>query len=118
MKTRSRISVQQTQRLTLTTTLAASIRVLRADAQGLSRYLEEQAAENPALVLTRPAPSDWTPRWKSALGPAGDAPETVAAAPSLISHALAQVEALRLPPAGARIAQALVEALEPSGWLG
>jgi RNA polymerase sigma-54 factor len=118
MKSRSRISVQQTQRLTLTTTLAASIRVLRADAQGLSRYLEEQAAENPALVLTRPAVSDWTPRWKSALAPAVEPPEAAAAAPSLVAHALGLIEAMRLPPREARIGEALVEALEPSGWLG
>jgi RNA polymerase sigma-54 factor len=118
LKTRNRISVQQTQRLTLTSTLAASIRVLRSDAQGLSRYLEEQAAENPALVLTRPQAADWTPRWKSALGVSGDAPEAAAAAPSLVSHVMELVERLRLRPSEARIARALVEALEPSGWLG
>jgi RNA polymerase sigma-54 factor len=118
MKSRSRISVQQTQRLTLTTTLAASIRVLRADAQGLSRYLEEQAAENPALVLGRPPSGDWTPRWKSVLGPGAEAPEAASAAPSLVSHALELIEAMRLPPREARIGEALVEALEPSGWLG
>lgn len=118
MKSRSRITVQQTQRLTLTTTLAASIRLLRSDAAGLSRYLEEQAAENPNLVLTRPVHSEWTPRWKSALGLRGDMPEPEAAAPSLVSHALGLVERLTLSPREARIAEALVEALEPSGWLG
>jgi len=118
MKQRSRISVQQTQRLTLTTTLAASIRILRADAAGLSRYLEEQAAENPALVLSRPAPTDWTPRWKSVLGMGGEAPEQASATPSLVSHAMAIVAGLRLPLREARLAETLVEALEPSGWLG
>lgn len=118
MKQRSRISVQQTQRMTLTTTLAASIRVLRADAAGLARYLEEQAAENPALVLAPPPASDWTPRWKSALGTGGEALEQASAAPSLVSHALGIAEALRLTGLQARLAEALVEALEPSGWLG
>ncbi|MDX5393481.1 MAG: hypothetical protein LPJ86_06625 [Caulobacteraceae bacterium] len=118
MKSRSRISVQQTQRLTLTTKLATSIRILRADAAGLSRYLEEQAAENPQLLLARPPPTEWTPRWKGVLAPAGDLPEPAAAAPSLVSHALALVETLRLPAREARIAEALVEGLEPSGWLG
>jgi RNA polymerase sigma-54 factor len=117
MKSRNRISVTQTQRMTLTTTLATSIRILRADAAGLNRYLEEQAAENPQLILTRQAVSDWTPRWKAALG--GDSqPEPEAAAPSLVSHALALVERLRLTPAALRVAMLLVEALEPSGWLG
>lgn len=119
MKQRSRISVQQTQRMALTTTLAASIRVLRADAAGLARYLEEQAAENPALVLAPPPPpADWTPRWKSAFATGGEAPEQASAAPSLVSHALGIAEALRLTGPQARLAEALVEALEPSGWLG
>ena len=68
-------------------------------------------------------PADWTPRWKSvfsATGSAlsGEAPEAPAAAPSLVSHALAIVAAQNLTPPEARIAEALVTALEPSGWLG
>ena len=118
MKSRNRISVQQTQRMTLTTTLAASIQVLRADAAGLNRYLEEQAAENPQLQLSRPMATDWTPRWKSALHAEGGTPDTAAAGPSLVAHAMEIVERMALPPREARIGLALVEALEPSGWLG
>lgn len=118
MKSRNRISVQQTQRMALTTTLAASIQILRADAAGLSRYLEEQAAENPQLQLSRPVATDWTPRWKSALHAEGGTPDTAAAGPSLVAHALEIVERLRLAPREGRIALALIEALEPSGWLG
>ncbi len=118
MKSRSRITIQQTQRLTLTTTLAASIKILRADAEGLSRYLEEQAAENPSLVLSRPVAAEWTPRWKAALGQADGLREQEAAAPSLVSHAMALVERLRLAPREVKLAETLVEALEPSGWLG
>jgi RNA polymerase sigma-54 factor len=51
MNSRTRIGVLQTQRLQLTTSLHASIRILRDDAQGLTRFLEEQAAETPALAL-------------------------------------------------------------------
>jgi RNA polymerase sigma-54 factor len=119
MKQRNRISVQQTQRLTLSTTLAASIHILRADASGLSRYLEEQAAENPQLVLSPPMASDWTPRWKSALHAEGGTPDAAAAGPSLVAHALDLMNQLRLQsPRDEQIALALVEALEPSGWLG
>ena len=118
MKQRNRISVQQTQRMTLTTTLAASITILRADAAGLSRYLEEQAAENPQLVLAPPVATDWTPRWKSALHAEGRTPDSAAAGPSLVAHAMDLVDRLRLSARDARIALALVEALEPSGWLG
>ena len=118
MKSRTRISVQQTQRMALTTGLATSIRILRADAAGLSRYLEEQAAENPQIILTRPQVQDWIPRWKSAFGSDAERPEQEAAGPSLVSHVLGTIEALRLDATGTRIAMALAEALEPSGWIG
>ena len=118
MKPRNRITIQQTQRLTLTTSLATSMKILRADAEGLSRYLEEQAAENQSLLITRPVATDWTPRWMSAFGQDGSQPEVAAAAPSLSSHALALVDRLRLQGRSARVAEALVEALEPAGWLG
>ncbi|WP_333814563.1 RNA polymerase factor sigma-54 [Tabrizicola sp.] len=118
MKSRTRISVHQTQRMALTTGLATSIRILRADAAGLSRYLEEQAAENPQIILTRPQVQEWLPRWKSAFGSDAERPEQEAAGPSLVSHVLGMIEALRLDPAEARIAMALAEALEPAGWIG
>ena len=118
MKSRNRISVQQTQRMALTTGLATSIRILRADAAGLSRYLEEQAAENPQIILAKPQLQDWLPRWKSAFNADAERPEQEAAGPSLVSHVLSVIEALRLPPADQRIAMTLAEALEPSGWIG
>jgi RNA polymerase sigma-54 factor len=118
MKSRTRISVHQTQRMALTTGLATSIRILRADAAGLSRYLEEQAAENPQIILTKPQVQDWIPRWKSAFGSDAERPEQEAAGPSLIAHVLSLIESLRLDASGVRIAMALAEALEPSGWIG
>ena len=118
MKSRNRISVQQTQRMALTTGLATSIRLLRADAAGLSRYLEEAAAENPQIILTKPQATEWLPRWKSAFGSDAERPEQEAAGPSLVSHVLGMIESLRLSPADQRIAVALAEALEPSGWIG
>lgn len=117
MKSRNRISVQQTQRLALTTGLATSIRILRADAAGLSKYLEEAAAENPQIILTKPQTTDWLPRWKSAFA-GGDQPEQAAAGPSLVSHVLGMIEAQRFPPSDLRIAMTLAEALEPTGWIG
>jgi RNA polymerase sigma-54 factor len=118
MKSRNRISVEQTQRMALTTGLATSIRILRADAAGLSRYLEEQAAENPQIILTRPQVQEWLPRWKSAFGAGGERPDQAAAAQSLVSHVLGMIEALQLDPTGLKIALTLAEALEPTGWLG
>lgn len=120
MATRSRITIAQTQRLSLNPALAASIRVLRSDAAGLTRFLEEQAAENPALILTPPPERrDWLPRWTEALSQGqGNAPEPAAADPSLAAHVLEEIRRLRLPPADLRAAEVLAGALEPSGWLG
>ncbi len=121
MKSRQRLSVTQTQTLSLTTGLLASIKMLRTDAAGLTRYLEEHAADNPFLVLERHTAIDWLPRWTGALGlqtgaAAQDRDE--APAPSLIAHLLAEVD--RVFPGGRarQIALVLVEAVEPSGWLG
>lgn len=121
MKSRQRLSVTQTQQLSLTTGLVASIKVLRTDAAGLTRYLEEHAAENPYLSLERPVVLDWLPRWNGALGMGGDRPaedRDEAPAPSLIAHVMAEVD--RLFPGGRarQIALVLAEAVEPSGWLG
>ena len=104
--------------MALTTGLATSIRILRADAAGLSRYLEEQATENPQLILAKPLVQEWLPRWKSAFTSDAERPEQEAAGPSLGSHVLGVIEAQRLAPADLRIAMALAEALEPSGWIG
>jgi RNA polymerase sigma-54 factor len=119
MNTRQRLTVTATQRLALNTALMASLRVLKADAAGLTRYLEETAAENPSLILTRlePGPQDWLPRWTAAFAATSDVP-AVAAAPSLIAHVMAEIDS-RIPGAVHRaIALHFIEALEPSGWLG
>lgn len=121
MKSRQRLNVTQTQTLSLTTGLLASIKMLRTDAAGLTRYLEEHAAENPYLALERPVVVDWLPRWTGVLGTGGDRPtEDIDEAPtsSLIAHLMSEVD--RLFPGGRarQIALVLAEAVEPSGWLG
>ena len=121
MKSRQRLSVTQTQTLSLTTGLLASIKLLRTDAAGLTKYLEEHAAENPYLTVERPVALDWLPRWTGTFGTAGDRPaEDRDEAPpaSLIAHLMSEVD--RLFPGGRarQIALVLVEAVEPSGWLG
>jgi RNA polymerase sigma-54 factor len=121
MKSRQRLSVTQTQTLSLTTGLLASIKMLRTDAAGLTRYLEEHAAENPYLALERPVAADWLPRWTEVLGTGGDRPaedRDEARAPSLIAHVMAEVDRLFPGGRGRQIALVLAEAVEPSGWLG
>ncbi len=120
--------LSQSQKLRLNVGLATSIRVLRFDASGLTRYLEEQASENPHLVLApvEVPPGEWLPRWHTAFAEHGmgraNQPDFAAMlqAPSmgLIAHVTGQIE--RLFPRGRtrEIAFALMQALEPSGWLG
>ncbi len=122
---RPRIVIAQQQRLALNTSLQASIRLLRSDTAGLTRYLEEQAAENPHIRLIPPeppGPGDWLPRWSGVLAVgsrSGMPDDSIASAqPSLIAHVLGAIDAMNLPVKDQGIALALVEALEPSGWLG
>ena len=118
MKSRTRIGVTQSQRLQLSLGLSASLRVLRADAAGLTRYLEEQAAENPALILQPPPLGEWLPRWQGAFAGARDVAAVANAPASLMASVTGQIAAMGLTPSDQRIALALTEALEPSGWLG
>lgn len=122
---RPRIIIAQQQRLALNASLQASIRLLRSDTAGLTRYLEEQAAENPHLRLVPPEPAgfgDWLPRWSGVMSfgahENASAPEPASAQPSLIAHVTDAIRAMNLDAKAQRIALALVEALEPSGWLG
>lgn len=122
MSSTSGLRVTQNQRIALNASLQASLRVLHSDAAGLARYLEEQAAETPALVLRPALPSlgEWLPRWQGAgpgLGLA--AAEAVAATgPSLAAHVLEALPGLVPRAADRPVALALAEALEPTGWLG
>ncbi|MFN7223836.1 MAG: RNA polymerase factor sigma-54 [Paracoccaceae bacterium] len=122
MKSRTRIGVTQTQRLQLSTGLHAALRLLRADAAGLARYLEEQAAETPALKLTPslPVAGEWLPRWSGFLPHSGpDETERLAVhGPSLMAHITDAIPSLIPSRRGQRIALALAESLEPTGWLG
>lgn len=122
MTSRPGLRVTPTQRLALSGSLQTALRVLRMDAMGLTRYLEEQAAETPALKITPAAPrlGEWLPRWSGVgLGDTQHQIQAIAAVePSLMSHVVQHLP--DLVPAGPdrMIALALTEALEPSGWLG
>ncbi|WGV14757.1 RNA polymerase factor sigma-54 [Fuscovulum ytuae] len=121
MSTGQRIGVLTRQRLSLTAGLHASIRVLKADAAGLARYLEEVAAENPALLLRPAAAGEWLPRWDGALRGGGFADtldQVEGAGPSLMAHVAGWIARQRMGAEDQRIALALAEGLEPSGWLG
>lgn len=126
--TRQANRLSQTQTLQLNTGLAASLKVLRFDASGLTRYLEEQAATNPYVVLTQiPAEAvAWLPRWTAAFAAQGmggaDSPDVgamlQAPALGLIAHVSRQIDAMLRDEGDRDIAFGLMQALEPSGWLG
>ncbi len=123
MSTRARPHLSQSQRLRLTQGLTAATRILKFDASGLTRYLEEQAAENPHLRLEVASLSagDWLPRWTGVFGGRAEGAEIEtlsAVAPSLMAHVGEEIR--RLVPAGRPrdLAFALAAALEPTGWLG
>lgn len=114
------------QKLRMNAGLTTAIQILRFDTTGLTRYLEEQAAENPYLAL-KPAAlqsADWAPRWVGAFyASQNGAPEldpaafTQSPAPGLMAHVTGQIRRL-LPPGRSReIAGVLMVALDPSGWL-
>lgn len=117
-----------TQKLRLNGSLAASIRVLQFDASGLTRYLEEQAAMNPNLVLGPSVidPTQWLPRWTTAFASQGmhrhDGPDIgdllQSPALGLITHVTQEIERVITTQNDRNIAFALMQALEPSGWLG
>lgn len=118
---RPRLSVTQTLRLQLTPGLQTSIHLLQADAGGLTRYLEEQAETNPHLRLDpapAPAAGDWLPRWTGVIGAGGSPDQAEAPAASLMAHVVGTIDRMGLSPRDVRIASALADALEPSGWLG
>jgi RNA polymerase sigma-54 factor len=122
MEQRQTVEIRQSLRLKLTTGLRAAIEMLRQDATGLSRYLEEQAAANPSLTLIQPTPRDWLPRWSGVLGAASRArPEVGETAPSpgpsLIAHVTGEIDRRMKTPQDRRIALALAEALDASGWI-
>lgn len=121
MTQRPRIEVKQSLRLKLSAGLRASIDLLRLDAAGLARHLEEQAAENPAVILLPVVARDWLPRWAGLLPgqepPPGPDPVLASPGPSLMAHVLAQIDRRMKSPQDRRIALALAEALAPTGWL-
>jgi RNA polymerase sigma-54 factor len=118
---RQRIGLTQSQRLNLNTGLQTSIRMLRMDAGGLTRFLEEQAERNPYLSVTAPPilTDNWQPRWMTAFGAeSGQAVEVASPGPSLMAHVLSQIDTVTRSARERHIAMVLAEALEPSGRLG
>jgi len=101
-----KLRVAQMQRLALTPQVRRALELLRMDAVAIARLLEDEAAVNPWLVLTRPPPIT------------GEVSDVVASGPGLHAHVEAWIVA-HVPPGPDRaLALDLAGALEPTGWLG
>lgn len=113
--------VTQKQSLVVTAQLQQAIQLLQLGNQDLQSYIEEQAEQNPFVQVKTAAPAS-LPMLPSSRGGDTDWDRigTLAAdpGPSLYAHATAEVDRLGLAPAERLLAEAFLDALEPSGWLG
>ena len=119
-------SISQRQSLVVTAQLQQAIQLLQMGNTDLASFIEGQAEENPFLDLgaraaqprsgrdltlpsqMRAGEDDWDHLGQLAADPG----------PSLYAHAAAEVNRLDLTAAERLMAEAFLEALEPSGWLG
>lgn len=116
--------LSQRQSLVVTAQLQQAINLLQLGNHELANFIEEQAAENPFLEVGLPKQSSPATLTYSGSRNSGSADwdriGNLAAdhGPSLYAHATAEVNRLDLSPIERRRAEAFLDALEPSGWLG
>lgn len=122
-------SIGQRQSVVVTAQLQQAIQLLQMGNTDLASFIESQAEENPFLDLgaraaqpkgastardltlpsqLRSGEDDWDKLGQLAADPG----------PSLYAHAAAEVARLGLSPRDSMMAEAFLDALEPSGWLG
>lgn len=122
-------SIGQRQSVVVTAQLQQAIQLLQMGNTDLQSFIESQAEENPFLDLsTRAAPATPAPKGRDLTLPSQlrsgdndwDRLGQLAAdpGPSLYAHAAAEIARLSLSPREALMAEAFLDALEPSGWLG
>ncbi|ESW59952.1 MAG: RNA polymerase subunit sigma-54, partial [Rhodobacter sp. CACIA14H1] len=122
-------SISQRQSLVVTAQLQQAIQLLQMGNTDLASFIEGQAEENPFLDLSSRAAA--TPQrstrdltlpsqMRGGEGDDWDRLGQLAAdpGPSLYAHAAAEVNRLGLSPRETLMAEAFLDALEPSGWLG
>lgn len=120
--------VAQRQSLVVTAQLQQAIQLLQMGNADLAAFIEGQAEENPFLDLAARSAAASQPRARDLALPSqarvsGDDWDRIGAlaadpGPSLYAHAAAELGRLGLSPAERLMAEAFLDALEPSGWLG
>lgn len=105
--------------LAMTAQLRQAIGLVQFNNSQLETFLAEQAAENPFLILHRPAPR---PVPAPATGPAHDfdtlTDRIAAPQESLSAYVTRQIDAMFAVPTDRHIAITFTATLEPYGWLG
>ena len=119
-------SIGQRQSLVVTAQLQQAIQLLQMGNTDLQSFIESQAEENPFLEVGSRAVQPKSTRdltLPSQLRAGGDDWDRIGQlaadpGPSLYAHVAAEIARLNLSPAEALMAEAFLDALEPSGWLG
>ncbi len=111
--------VSQRQSLVVTAQLQQAIHLLQLGNQDLASFIEEQAEENPFVDVKLPA----APALPSSSRNASDDWDRIGnlaadPGPSIYAHATAEIDRLDLSATCRQRAEAFLDALEPSGWLG
>lgn len=107
----------------VTQLMTRAIAMLPMDNAALAGLLVEEAADNPCLKVELPLPRPDPPAFRrfshrpntAAATPIEDLPDQ---ADGLYAHAMGQIGLMIRDTAEMPVAMVLVEALEPSGWLG
>lgn len=111
-------NLSQRQSLVVTAQLQQAIHLLQLGNQDLLSFIEEQAEQNPFVEVKIPH----QPALPSSRAASGDDWDRIAAiaenGPSLYAHATAEIDRLDLDDNERQAAEAFLDALEPSGWLG
>lgn len=119
-------SIGQRQSVVVTAQLQQAIQLLQMGNTDLHSFIESQAEENPFLEVGTRVKQPKSTRdltLPSQLRSGGDDWDRIGQlaadpGPSLFAHAAAEIARLPLTPAESLMAEAFLDALEPSGWLG
>lgn len=120
MQLQARPETLQRQTVTLSLQTRQAIALLSMSNLDLTAHAESIAHDNPFLEVIRPDPApSFAPSATRGRPAEGEGVEALAdpAGPSLYAHVLASAHALCPDRTQARIAFALCEAIEPTGWL-
>lgn len=112
-------NISQRQSLIVSAQLQQAIQLLQLGNQDLLSFIEEQAEQNPFVEVKEPHLTFPLLRSRSCATDGWEKTAAIAAqSPSIYAHATAEINRLGLGAEERQAAEAFLDALEPSGWLG